>query len=155
VPLEQVGPGRYRGLFEAGTEGAYLVGVAEKKDQKLVGSEVGSLVIPYSPELRALSVDESLLHDVAALSGGAAPTRPGDVFAQNRRPARVWVEAWPQLLGLALLLFLLDVALRRIWGRGPFRRDRSAGRTAASTTGEGRMTDSIVAARFGGFGRRP
>lgn len=154
VPLEQVGPGRYRGTFEAGSEGAYLVGVAEKRDQKLVGSEVGSLVIPYSPELRALSVNEALLHDVAALSGGTVPARPGDVFTQSRRPARVWVEAWPQLLGLALLLFLLDVALRRIWSRGRFRRARSSSRAAASTR-EGGARDAAVAARFGGFGRRP
>ncbi|MFB3819050.1 MAG: VWA domain-containing protein [Candidatus Methylomirabilales bacterium] len=114
--LEQVGPGRYRGAFDATEQGAYLVGVAERKDQKLVGSEVASLVIPYSPEHRALEANEPLLRDVVALSGGAAPVEPAHNFTEERTAAVVWVDAWPYLLALALLLFLPDVAMRRLWG---------------------------------------
>ena len=114
LPLEQVGPGRYRAAFPATDEGAYLMGVAERRDQKLVGSEVASLVVPYSPELRALATNETLLHDLATLSGGAVPSRPEESFAQNRRKVRVWIAAWPYLLGLALLLFLPDIAIRRL-----------------------------------------
>ncbi|HYL82271.1 MAG TPA: VWA domain-containing protein, partial [Candidatus Acidoferrum sp.] len=157
LPLQQIGPGRYRATFDASNEGAYLVGAAERKEQKMVGSEVASLVIPYSPELRALSTNESLLRDVAALSGGAVPSQPGDIFTQHRRPARVWVEAWPQLLGLALFLFLLDVALRRFWLRGwapgrSARRDvkRPDAGVAPWTGGPA----SPMATRFGSRGRR-
>jgi uncharacterized membrane protein len=157
LPLQQIGPGRYRGSFDATNEGAYLVGVAERKEQKMVGSEVASLVIPYSPELRALSVNESLLRDVAALSGGVAPSQPGDVFSQHRRPARIWVEAWPQLLTLALFLFLLDVAIRRFWLRG-WSFGRTARRDGArSGTGAGNWAGrpaSPMTARFGNRGRR-
>jgi Mg-chelatase subunit ChlD len=119
--LQQVGPGRYRGAFAADEQGAYLVGVAERKDQKLVGSEVASLVIPYSPEHRVLQANEPLLRDLVTVSGGRAPAAPGDNFTQDRQRVPVWVDAWPYLLALALLLFIPDVAFRRLWrwGRQP------------------------------------
>jgi len=133
VPLQQTGPGRYRAAFPATDVGAYLVGVQERRGRKTVGSEVTSLVAPYSPELRALAVNEPLLHDVVTLSGGGAPSRPAESFTQNRRRSRVWVDAWPYLLLLALLCFLPDVAIRRLRmqvrsGRGPtgWGRPRSA-----------------------------
>jgi len=122
LSLTQVGPGRYRGAFPAREQGAYLVGVAERKDQKMVGSEVASLVVPYSPEHRALALNEALLRDLTTISGGAAPTQADQAFTQNRRKMRVWIEAWPYLLGLALLLFLPDVAIRRLQLRGWFGR---------------------------------
>ena len=159
-PLSQVGPGRYRGTFPAADQGAYLVGVAERKDQKMIGSEVASLVVPYSPEHRALSVNEALLRDVTSLSHGAAPAQPGQNFTQSRRKVRVWVEAWPYLLGLALLLFLPDVAIRRLQlrgrlGRGLFGwRGRRPARPGGQAAGAGAGPAAPVAARFGGRGRR-
>jgi len=151
LPLTQVGPGRYRGAFPAREQGAYLVGVAERKDQKMVGSEVASLVVPYSPEHRALSLNEGLLRDLVTLSGGTAPTQAGQAFTQNRRKMRVWVEAWPYLLGLALLLFLPDVAIRRLQLRGWFGRT-PAGPRGPSPTATG--PSAAPAARFGARMRR-
>jgi Ca-activated chloride channel homolog len=160
LPLPQVGPGRYRAAFPAVDQGAYLVGVAERKDQKVVGSEVASLVVPYSPEHRALSVNESLLRDLATISGGAAPAQAGQSFTEHRRKARVWVEAWPYLLGLALLLFLPDVAIRRLQLRGRFWRGFPGSRAGRPPGTDGEPVDrkgepaGQVAARFGTRGRR-
>jgi hypothetical protein len=158
LPLAQVGPGRYRGSFEAADQGAYLVGVSERKDQKLLGSEVASLVVPYSPEHRALAVNEGLLRDMVTVSGGGVPTSPEQVFTQNRRPARVRVDAWPYLLGLALLLFLPDIALRRFWFRATPTRRSPGGATPASTPrlriGSAGGSGHLVAGRFGARGRR-
>jgi len=156
LPLTQVGPGRYRGSFEAADQGAYLVGVSERKDQKLLGSEVASLVVPYSPEHRALAVNESLIRDVVRASGGALPTAPEQVFTQNRRQAQVRVEAWPYLLGLALLLLLPDIALRRFWLRGKGGRRPPADGSASlhwPRTGSG-VSTRPVAGRFGARARR-
>lgn len=153
--LEQVGPGRYRGGFEAAEQGAYLVGVSERKDKKLLGSEVASLVVPYSPEHRALAANEGLLRDVVSIAGGAFPATPGQVFTQDRRVARVRVDAWPYLLGLALLLFLPDVALRR------FRPRRSRASAGAVPGGSGWLRAGAdtsartpMAERFGRRGRQ-
>jgi hypothetical protein len=158
LPLTQVGPGRYRGAFEAADQGAYLVGVSERKDQKLIGSEVASLVVPYSPEHRALAVNEGLIRDLVTVTGGALPTAPEQAFTQNRRKADVRVDAWPYLLGLALLLFLPDIALRRFWVRGGRRQGPSRGATSASLgwfrSGSESGSAHAVAGRFGGRGRR-
>jgi hypothetical protein len=152
-PLSQVGPGRYRGSFEAAEQGAYLVGVSERKDQKLLGSEVASLVVPYSPEHRALAVNEGLLRDLVTISGGALPTTPAQVFSEKRRSARIRVDAWPYLLGLALLLFLPDIALRRFRVRGMpgLRGSGGSGRFRAGT--EARSSAPVVE-RFGSRGRQ-
>jgi Ca-activated chloride channel family protein len=150
LPLVQVGPGRYRGAFGAKAQGAYLVGVSERKEQKLVGSEVASLVVPYSPEHRALGVNEPLLKDLAVMTGGAAPTTPAEAFSRNRRQGRVWTEGWPYLLGLALLLFLPDVALRRFSVRAP---RRSGARPGAGAAASGGPSAADVLGRFGGSRR--
>jgi uncharacterized membrane protein len=151
LSLTQVGPGRYRGGFQARDQGAYLVGVAERKDQKMVGSEVASLVVPYSPEHRALSLNEALLRDLTTISGGAAPAVASEAFTQARRKMRVWVEAWPYLLGLALILFLPDVAIRRLQLKGWFGRG-SAPSVRAEPAGAGPSVPP--AARFGARLRR-
>jgi len=158
LPLTQVGPGRYRGSFEAADQGAYLVGVSERKDQKLIGSEVASLVVPYSPEHRALAVNEGLIRDLVTVTGGAFPTAPEQAFTEHRRKAHVRVDAWPYLLGLALLLFLPDIALRRFWVRGGRAHAPSGGGSSAGLgwfrTGSGVGSKHAVAGRFGGRGRR-
>ncbi|HXZ43539.1 MAG TPA: VWA domain-containing protein [archaeon] len=160
LPLQQTGPGRYRATFPAADEGAYLVGVVERNGRKTIGSEVTSLVAPYSPELRALGVNEALLHDVATLSGGAEPTRSTESFTQNRRQVRVWVSVWPYLLGLALLFLLPDIAIRRLrlraqMSRGPIAQGRWP--SSPTTTGTPNLTArpaSPVASRFGGRKRQ-
>ena len=152
LPLVQVGPGRYRGAFPAVDQGAYLVGVAERKGEKMVGSEVASLVVPYSPEHRALSVNEGLLRDLTTLTGGAAPAKPGQSFTQNRKKVRVWIEAWPYFLALALLLFLPDVAIRRWRFRAPPGRGVTGRRAGESSGTAGSVVPTV--ARFGGRGRR-
>jgi uncharacterized membrane protein len=151
LPLEQVGPGRYRAGFEAGAEGAYLVGVAQRKNQKVVGSELASLVVPYSPEHRQLETNEGVLREVAAITGGAVIEDPAQAFGLHRKRGTARVPAWPWLFAAALLLFLPDVAFRRLrpggWlgrtlGGGPA---PGAGRAAARGPGE----ESIRVARSG------
>jgi len=125
----------------------------------MVGSEVASLVVPYSPEHRTLSTNDGLLRDLATLSGGTTPAEPAHNFTQNRKTARVWVEGWPYLLAMALALFLPDVALRRLrvrlpLGRGPSTRggQRSSGPSSAGTASVGSAVPA--ASRFGSHGRR-
>ncbi len=151
LPLDQVGPGRYRASFPATDQGAYLVGVSQRRERKAAESEVASLVVPYSPEHRALAVNEPLLREMAALTGGAFPATPAENFTRERRTARVWVEGWPYLVGLALLLFLPDVALRRFWPHGLWRRG-AGGQAAAGGQGGGAPTP--VVGRFGARGGR-
>jgi uncharacterized membrane protein len=121
IDLEQVGPGRYRGRFPAPDEGVYLVGMAQRKGERVIGSQLAGLVVPYAQELRDLGVDETLLRELAELTGGGALEAPRDAFLTGRRQSRIAVEIWPWLVGLAALLLIPDVALRRL-GPGGFAR---------------------------------
>jgi Ca-activated chloride channel family protein len=80
VDLEQIGPGRYRGRFPAPQEGVYLVGMAQRKNEQVVGSQLAGLVVPYAQELRDLGVDETLLRELAELTGGSALSDPREAF---------------------------------------------------------------------------
>ncbi len=114
VDLEQVAPGRYRGRFRAPEEGVYLVGMSERRGGRMVGSQLAGLVVPYSPELRDLGVDETLLREVSELTGGGALTEPRDSFLRARRRSRVAVDLWPWMVGFVAVMLLPDIALRRV-----------------------------------------
>jgi hypothetical protein len=121
IDLEQVGPGRYRGRFPATQEGVYLVGMSQRRNERVVGSQLAGLVVPYAQELRDLGVDETLLRELAELTGGGPLAKPSDAFLQARRQSRIAVDVWPWLLGLAAVLLVPDIALRRV-GPGAFTR---------------------------------
>jgi Ca-activated chloride channel family protein len=121
VDLEQVAPGRYRGRFPAPEEGVYLVGLAQRNQDKVVGSQLAGLVVPYAKELRDLGVDEARLREVTELTGGGALTEPRDTFLTARRQSRIAVDIWPWLVGLAAVLMVPDIALRRL-GAGTWQR---------------------------------
>jgi Ca-activated chloride channel family protein len=121
IDLEQIGPGRYRGRFPAPQEGVYLVGMAQRKGERVVGSQLAGLVVPYAQELRDLGVDETLLRELAELTDGGALENPRDAFLKGRRQSRIAVGIWPWLVGLVAILLIPDVALRRL-GPGGFAR---------------------------------
>jgi len=119
IDLEQVGPGRYRGRFPAAKEGVYLVGMAQRVEQRELGSQVAGLVVPYAEELRELGVDGAQLKQMAEVADGGALEDPREVFQKGRRSFSVSVAIWPWLVGLAAVLLILEIALRR-FGPGLF-----------------------------------
>ena len=114
VDLEQVAPGQYRGRFPAPAEGVYLVGTVQRRAEQIVGSQLAGLVVPYAREFRDLGVDDTLLRELAELTGGGPVSDPKDVFNQARRRSRLLVELWPWLVAFVAVLLLPDIALRRI-----------------------------------------
>jgi hypothetical protein len=140
VDLEQVGPGQYRGRFPAAQEGVYLVGMAQRQGEQMVGSQLAGLVVPYGQEFRDLGVDENLLREVSELTGGGALAAPREVFGQNRHRSRLSLSLWPWLLGAVAVLLIPEVALRRIgpglvdWLRARLAARRGRGGTDAPST---------------------
>ncbi len=121
VTLNQTGPGRYEGVFDADQTGPYLVNVrgGDAPSQPNGGgpappSQTVSLVVPYSPEFRTLGANLPLLTRLSEETGGKIQTDPARVY----RDALSWVvgvrDLGPPLLLLAALLFLMDVAIRRL-----------------------------------------
>jgi hypothetical protein len=135
IDLEQIGPGRYRGRFPTPHEGVYLVGMAQRSNDRVIGSQLAGLVVPYAQEVRDLGVDEAFLREVAELTGGGALAEPRDAFHKARRQSRIGVEIWPWLVGLVAAMLVPEIAMRRL-GAGGFSRLGGAWRRRREPTRE-------------------
>ena len=118
LPIVQTGPGRYEATFKMTQKGAWLVYAAAPgtKRQQPVVIRTG-VAVPYSPEYRDRSANEALLREVVEETEGRvlSPRVKGKtVFAHNLPETISRTPIWDMLLKLAVLVFLLDVAFRRI-----------------------------------------
>lgn len=118
VRLEQVAPGRYRTRFEVPRDGRYYVSLSGTRDGLRVGPRTFGLAVPYSSEYRDLGADRELLAQLAAATGGrllplGAAALP-EVLAQKPRASAARHRVWQPLLLAALLLLLLEVAVRKL-----------------------------------------
>src|SRR5213078_3651273 len=135
IDLEQVAPGRYRGRFPAPQEGVYLVGMAQRRNDQVIGSQLAGLVVPYARELRDLGVDETFLRELAELTSGGSLDDPRGAFLKARRQSRIAVEIWPWLVGIVGVMLIPEIALRRVgtgalsWLVARFRRRDDRART--------------------------
>lgn len=133
--LRQTAPGRYQADVSTPQTGLWSLTLRARLQNRILCQSTHGFSVGYRPELRLLPVHHTLLRQVAQVSGGRVLDNPTQVFAQDGRTARRPVELWPALLILALLLHVVDVALRRMDGRvrptGLIRAFRGANRSAA------------------------
>ena len=119
VDLAQTAPGLYEGSLPAGAPGNYRVDVQQTApDGRVVVTGTLGLAVPYPAEYRLGTTPDAGSRQLAALAaagGGrvldlaqATPPAPAGPALPSR------VSAWPALLTLALLLFPLEIALRRL-----------------------------------------
>ena len=118
--LEQTGPGHYEARFPTKEVGSYLLNLMETKDGKLAGSQVVGASVNYSPEFTAPEPNLPLLAKLAEAGGGKIldanlPQDPANnPFLHDRQKTFQPRDWWEWLLRLAIILFVLDVAVRRI-----------------------------------------
>ncbi len=117
LPLERVGEHRYEAHHTLARDGVVLGSVDLGGGRML---SLPPLALPYSPEFET-SPDarrgERLLRRIARESGGeVAP--PVDMLFRGERVAKVWRVIARELVLLALLLLVLEIAARRLqlWG---------------------------------------
>lgn len=117
VRLEQTGPGRYEARFPTKEVGVYMLNLMDLKDGQLRGSLVVGASVNYSPEFNDPAPNLNLLRRLADLSGGKVldPRVPAEnPFLHGRQKTFQPRDLWEWLLKLAILLFPLDVGVRRI-----------------------------------------
>ena len=152
--LPQIAPGRYLGEFEAQPGERYYVNLRGRVGETEVGPETFGLALPYSSEYTGLGADLDSLRDIAAATGGRVmPLSNASLDAVHAPPAAGpgprW-RVWKPLLLAALILLLLEVAVRKLtlpesWQRrAGFRRTRPA---ADSEPGYQELEDEIERAR--------
>ena len=117
--LVQTAPGRYEARFDAGAPGSYAVAVTYKDSKQQMRSISTGAASNYSPEFAAAEPNPGLLEDIARVTGGRVlPADPAEarrfIWARDLPPGYRVHPGWKWLLWLALLLFPLDVAIRRV-----------------------------------------
>jgi uncharacterized membrane protein len=152
VDLVQIAPGVYEAPLGEIDPGAYAVRITQTKPgTSPLGRTVG-LVAPTAAEYRVLGANEPVLGALRAAGGGRAIATPLDPWRHDLSATDRFTPLWPLLLVLALLLWPIDIALRRMslgrrelaaargWVADIGRRRRATARRTA--TGE-----SLLAAR--------
>jgi hypothetical protein len=115
LELPQVAPGRYEASAPASVEGPYFLNITQQgpDGQTVVGRPAG-FVVSYSPEYRALDPNQDLRTQLARLTGGRQLADPLATFDRSLQAGGSPREIWPLLVALAAMVFLLDVAVRRL-----------------------------------------
>lgn len=117
VRLEQTGPGHYEAKFLTKEVGTYLLHLMELQDGNVVRSQVVGANVNYSPEFSAPEPNLPLLSRLAEAGGGKIldPSDPADnPFLRDRHKSYQPLDWWEWLLKAAVLLFVVDVGVRRI-----------------------------------------
>lgn len=107
LTLGQTGPGLYEASFRPEQPGVYLIRAQS-------GAETVSAGLVHNPGSEASlgTVNSILLEQATRLTGGNV-LQPGQMPDLSQTNAVQYIELWPPLLVALLLLFLLDVGIRR------------------------------------------
>ncbi len=120
ITLEQIGPGVYETAIPATESGNYIVSLFMRNADGSQRAVFGGASRPPGGELRRFESNPYLLQQIALETGGrlldpAAATQAG-LYSRgvNRFESRSVRPLWRTLLWVLVVLFLLDVANRRI-----------------------------------------
>ena len=115
ITLPQTAPGRYEGRFPVSAPGVYFFSL-EQRDEKgqAVAQQLSGYALPQLAEYRLGDPNRVLLERLASETGGPLVRRPDDAWRRDTVRDRKLQEVSPYLIMAALLLFVADVAVRRM-----------------------------------------
>jgi hypothetical protein len=114
LTLAATGPGRFEGDLPTDQVGSYLLRVTQTAGGAVKHSNTFGVVVPYSPEYRDLGTDTNTLAAIARAGGGALIPDVAQVYSLPVPATRAAQPLDELLLVLAIILFPIDVALRRL-----------------------------------------
>jgi uncharacterized membrane protein len=113
--LVQTGLGSYEGEFEVDREGTYVVNLAQTGEGKGEGAVLTTgLAVPYSPEYSNDRSNTRLLKSIAERTKGRVSPGLDSLFDHTLVAHAKPFPLWPWLLGIAVILFWIDVFVRRV-----------------------------------------
>ncbi|HOB86183.1 MAG TPA: VWA domain-containing protein [Bacillota bacterium] len=114
LELRPAGGGRYRGRLEPVREGVYMLTAVQAGEQGTRGRAFSGFAVPYAPEFQIpASSGEALLAELSSRTGGRELHSPREVFQAPVEPLKRSREIASWLLAAAIILWPLDIALRR------------------------------------------
>jgi Mg-chelatase subunit ChlD len=115
IPLPETAPGHYEAPFDLAGAGVYALQVTQQDDAgQVVASETTGYALPYSPEYAATPANRILMERLAAETGGPVLDQPAEAWRRDTSHALQPQDVWKEALAVALLLFVADVAVRRL-----------------------------------------
>ncbi len=112
-------PGEYKGTFTGLENGVYIADIILSDGEGQRKQISTGLIMPYSPEYDLLSKDESynnnvLIQKIAYEGGGRILNDPSQVFESQLPPVTGKIDLTYVLIIIVLILFMLDVVIRRV-----------------------------------------
>jgi Ca-activated chloride channel homolog len=123
VAMRQTAPGRYEADFPLDRYGSFLLHASLEKPiddghgtarTATVAESFGHVTNSYPREYLALAPDVATLAQAAAATGGAVDPTPAAVFDSGGEAIRFHEDLWQRFVGAAIVLFLLDLLVRRV-----------------------------------------
>ena len=113
--LERVSDNRFEGTADTGLAGAYAMRI-EMEDSRgnVLRTSEGGDVVSWTAEYDQRREDTGALENLSRETGGRVCESPKELLELPDTAARKRTDLMPLLAGLALLLFLFDVAQRRL-----------------------------------------
>lgn len=113
LKLDPISPGTYKGEFHVLEKGIYMINVNQYEDNSLVNTQKQGMVINY-PKEYDFEDRKNNLERLLYETDGKFIESPKEVFEKNLDPVYGLKDLSRILMIIALLLFVLDVALRRL-----------------------------------------
>ncbi len=114
LAISQTSPGKYELEFPTQDVGPYFLNIVQKQGSEIVNTQVSGTVVSYQDEYLVHNANESLLTQLSNVSGGKFNISAEDVFRTPENPVTLRIHLWRPFLIAALILLLIDIALRRI-----------------------------------------
>ena len=117
VRLAQTGPGHYEAKFPTKEVGGYLVNLTQMENGQAVAGQVVGASVNFSPEFAAGDPNFNLLKRIAEAGSGKLldPMKVMEnPFTHDRMKTKRPLDLWEWLVRLAIIVFVLDVGVRRI-----------------------------------------
>ena len=112
--LDQVAPGRYEALFPLGAYGSYELSAHHQRGGESFAVSQSSLSYPYPRGLSFTEPNLDLIAQAVDIASGALNPETAEVFDPDGEEVRYRRHLWPYFAGLALLLLLIDLGMRRV-----------------------------------------
>jgi Ca-activated chloride channel homolog len=117
--MQQIAPGRYQASFRLEHYGSFTLKAEHYKEQsdgtvKQVGVSYGNVAYPYPLEYKSFEPDVERLRRAAVASGGIMNPGMGELFNPGDEKIVYQEPLWQRFILAALVLFLLDLLVRRV-----------------------------------------
>jgi uncharacterized membrane protein len=114
IAMDQIAPGVYEAPLGEIDAGAYILRVSQTRPGATPLGRTLGLIAPTPAEYRLLGPNEPFLATLRSATGGRAILTAAEPWTHDLARTDTYTDLWPSLLIVALLLWPLDIALRRV-----------------------------------------